>query len=114
MRQRVHRGSSRSVPTASQPPRTHSSQVFYNGQRIKVKSFQEYVELYLGPKDAGGAPPRVYERISDRWEVCIATTEGQFNQVSFVNSICTSKGGTHVNYVADQARVCVGVVRPGC
>lgn len=25
-------------------------------------------------------------------------------QVSFVNSICTSKGGTHVNYIADQAR----------
>jgi hypothetical protein len=23
-------------------------------------------------------------------------------QVSFVNSICTSKGGTHVNYVVDQ------------
>ena len=23
-------------------------------------------------------------------------------QVSFVNSICTSKGGTHVNYVTDQ------------
>jgi hypothetical protein len=23
-------------------------------------------------------------------------------QVSFANSICTSKGGTHVNYVVDQ------------
>jgi hypothetical protein len=23
-------------------------------------------------------------------------------QVSFVNSICTVKGGTHVNYVVDQ------------
>jgi DNA topoisomerase-2 len=23
-------------------------------------------------------------------------------QVSFVNSICTSKGGTHVNYIEDQ------------
>jgi DNA topoisomerase II len=28
--------------------------------------------------------------------------EGQFAQVSFVNSIATSKGGTHVNLVADQ------------
>lgn len=25
-----------------------------------------------------------------------------FQQVSFVNSIATSKGGTHVNYITDQ------------
>lgn len=149
--------------------------MYYNGTRLKCKTFQEYVELYLGPKDGGVA--RVYERFSDRWEICIASTEGQFNQVcagtvanstaegipsgaemrgpeqhcrvafcgagswlsgrkrllearplsclhtrtrcchptpyflppscqvSFVNSICTSKGGTHVNYITDQ--VCI-------
>ena len=54
-------------------------QVYLNGERLKIKTFQEYVELYLGPKDPG--PARVYERFSDRWEVCISTTEGQFNQV---------------------------------
>lgn len=27
--------------------------------------------------------------------------EGQFQQVSFVNAIATSKGGSHVNYVTD-------------
>lgn len=37
-----------------------------------------------------------------RWEVCAcAASEGQFNQVSFVNAICTLKGGTHANMVAD-------------
>lgn len=36
-------------------------------------------QMYLGPKESG--VPRVYERFSDRWEVCVATTEGQFNQV---------------------------------
>lgn len=25
-------------------------QVFYNGERLSIKSFQEYVDLYLGPK----------------------------------------------------------------
>lgn len=64
------------TPPARSP--THP-QVYYNGTRLKCKTFQEYVELYLGPKDGG--VPRVYERFSDRWEVCIATTEGQFNQV---------------------------------
>ncbi|CAJ1382282.1 unnamed protein product [Effrenium voratum] len=37
------------------------------------------------------------------FDVAVALTDGSgFQQVSFVNSICTSRGGTHVNYVADQ------------
>lgn len=57
------------------------------------------MDLYLGKKSDGVA--RVYERVNERWEVCVSISEGQFNQVSFANSICTSKGGTHVNHVAD-------------
>ncbi|KAG1667004.1 hypothetical protein FOA52_014316 [Chlamydomonas sp. UWO 241] len=80
--------------------------VYLNGTRLPVKTFQEYVEQYLGPKEGGA--PRIYERFSDRWEICVSTTEGQFNQVSFVNSICTYKGGTHVNYILDQ--ICKALV----
>lgn len=57
-----------------------ASQVYLNGTRLPVKTFQEYVEQYLGPKDNG--VPRIYERVNDRWEICISTTEGQFQQVS--------------------------------
>eukprot|EP00873_Tetraselmis_striata_P022588 jgi/Tetstr1/442852/TSEL_003229.t1 len=74
--------------------------VYLNGQRIACKSFQEYVELYLGPKDNGA--PRIYEKANDRWEVCISVSDGSFQQVSFANSICTYKGGTHVVHVTDQ------------
>ena len=28
-------------------------------------------------------------------------------QVSFANAICTTKGGTHVNYITDQVTKCV-------
>lgn len=36
------------------------------------------------------------------WEVIFSRSDGEARQVSFVNSICTSKGGTHTNYVLDQ------------
>jgi len=72
--------------------------VYFNGEKLPVKDFQSYVELYTG-KDT----PKAFAKVGDRWEVCMAATDGQFNQVSFANAICTTKGGTHVNYVADQA-----------
>jgi hypothetical protein len=137
-----------------------------NGTRLPIKSFADYCDLYLGPKENG--VPRIHERVNDRWELVISATDGQFQQVgvsaqkaqttnppaeaavihqhdmqglqpytmqcqkasrspspfdatwpyagtavipdlshcclqvSFANSICTSKGGTHVNYVVDQ------------
>ena len=46
--------------------------------------------------------PCVFERINDRWEVGVGISDGSFQQVSYVNSICTIKGGQHVNYIVDQ------------
>ena len=113
-------------------------QVFLNGNRVPVKTFQDYVNLYLSP-----GTQRIYEKLGDRWEVCISLAEqGQFQQasscvfccwcciglkqssaddrsnaafynlchflqVSFVNSICTVKGGTHVDLIANQICKCV-------
>ncbi|CDF38122.1 unnamed protein product [Chondrus crispus] len=73
--------------------------VYLNGKKIPVKSFKDYVALY---NDKGGPSTVMYERISDRWEVAITASEGQLTQLSFVNSIWTIKGGTHVTHVADQ------------
>ena len=62
---------------------THAShlaalQVFLNGSRVPVKTFQDYVNLYLSP-----GTQRVYEKLGDRWEVCISLAEqGQFQQAS--------------------------------
>ncbi|KND03704.1 DNA topoisomerase 2 [Spizellomyces punctatus DAOM BR117] len=79
--------------------------VFLNDARLKVKDFKEYAELYVNsatPAGAVGKPTIIYERPNERWEVAFTISDGQFQQVSFVNSICTMKGGTHVNHVADQ------------
>ncbi|CAI7859235.1 unnamed protein product [Closterium sp. NIES-53] len=77
-----------------------------NGSKIPMKNFQDYVGLYLdSSKSSGEVPgplPKIYEKVNDNWEVCVSLSDGQFQQVSFVNSIATIKGGTHVNLVADQ------------
>ncbi|CAG9330918.1 unnamed protein product [Blepharisma stoltei] len=75
-----------------------SVKVFLNQKEISIKNFKDYIDLYI--KDP--TMPKIYENPSERWEVGISISEGVFQQVSFVNSICTSKGGTHVNHVADQ------------
>jgi hypothetical protein len=54
-------------------------QVYLNGKQLPVKTFQDYCEMYLGDKVTG--PPRVYERVNERWEVCVSPTDGQFQQV---------------------------------
>ncbi len=74
--------------------------VKYNSNLIPVKTFQQYIDLYIGSKDES---KRVYETENDRWEyaICMSPSE-EFSQVSFVNGICTSKGGKHVEYIRDQ------------
>ena len=71
--------------------------VYLNGHKVPVKDFKSYLELFDGI-----TPPAAYERIDDRWEVGVGvSTDGSFQQISFVNAIATTKGGGHVNYIAD-------------
>lgn len=62
-------------------------------------SFKSYCELYLKDKTTDdGAPLKlVEEKVNDRWEVCLAMSEKGFQQVSFVNSIATTKVTTENN-----------------
>jgi len=59
--------------------------VFLNEERIKIKSFKEYVELYL--KQGEEKVPIVHEIISDRWEIAFAMSEGTFQQVNSIFSL---------------------------
>jgi DNA topoisomerase-2 len=69
----------------------------YNGTTIPVKNFQQYMDMYLGDSK------RIYEHTNERWEYAVSLSEhGEFAQVSFVNGICTFKGGKHVDYILGQ------------
>ncbi|XP_043215236.1 DNA topoisomerase 2-alpha-like isoform X2 [Amphibalanus amphitrite] len=83
---------------------TRGVKVFLNGKRVPVKNFKDYVELYLKDKvdDTGNQIKCVYENCGPRWEVAVAISDKGFQQVSFVNSIATTKGGRHVDHVADM------------
>lgn len=83
--------------------------IFLNGNKLKVRNFKDYVEMYVKAiqnrtplASLGGYVPLVHEVINDRWEVAFAVSDGSFNQVSFVNSIATTSGGTHVRFISDQ------------
>ena len=71
-----------------------------NGVTLEIKDFKEYCDFYLNAEEHKDLP-KIIEEKSDRWEVICSLSDGQFQQVSFVNCICTSKGGTHVQYIAD-------------
>uniref|UniRef100_A0A3Q0KH18 DNA topoisomerase 2 n=1 Tax=Schistosoma mansoni TaxID=6183 RepID=A0A3Q0KH18_SCHMA len=77
--------------------------VFLNGKRLPIKNFVDYVNLFIKPnKDDADSVKVVYEAVNQRWQVAVAVSNTGFQQVSFVNSIATTKGGTHINYVSDQ------------
>ncbi|XP_023133315.2 DNA topoisomerase 2-beta isoform X2 [Amphiprion ocellaris] len=78
--------------------------VSLNGKKLPVNGFRSYVDLYVKDKldETGVALKVVNENVNDRWEVCLTMSEKGFQQISFVNSIATTKGGRHIDYVVDQ------------
>ena len=91
--------------------------VYCDGMLVPVESFTQYARLYGGSAFAI-APPGVgndaaeegssgssylASRPNSRWEVGVTeSTSGAFESVSFVNSIRTERGGTHVSHLAEQ------------
>lgn len=82
---------------------TRGVKVYLNGARVPVKTFKDYVDYYIkGKEDDSGNPLKIsYEMCGPRWEVAVTISDKGFQQMSFVNSIATTKGGRHVDHVTD-------------
>ena len=77
-----------------------SVNVYLNDEKIQVKDFEKYADLFLDTKTI---QPRFYEKPNDRWEIVVAfNPNGTFEQMSFVNGINTIRGGKHLEYILNS------------
>ena len=73
--------------------------VFFNGEKLMIKDFEKYCELFLDKKEQ----PFVYEASGERWEIVASiSSSGSFEFLSFVNGINTIKGGKHIEYIKNM------------
>ena len=77
-----------------------SIKVKFNDEFIPVKTFEKYIDMYIGAKSE---TKRVYEKPHEYWEYAVSISPiDEFTQVSYVNGIHTKKGGKHVDYIMNQ------------
>nr|CAG4718231.1 unnamed protein product [Naegleria fowleri] len=71
--------------------------IWLNGKKITgIKTFKDYVKLYTVDKEIH------YFDDGKRWKVAVTLSDGTMQQVSFVNSVSTTKGGKHVEHIVKQ------------
>jgi DNA topoisomerase-2 len=70
--------------------------VYFNNTKIEVKNFEKFMDYF-----SENVEGKVFEKCNERWDVGVTLSDG-FKQVSFVNGICTLKGGKHVEYIVNQ------------
>jgi len=61
---------------------------------VKFRKFEDYIKLYVNDE-------YFYEDSKD-WRIGFAKSQDGFNNISFVNSVHTKEGGTHVDYITNQ------------
>jgi DNA topoisomerase-2 len=71
------------------------TKVVWNGETLKCKNLVEYAKSY-------GCESVMYEAPNDRWHIAVGQAEDGAYNMSFVNGIWTSKGGTHVDAIVNQ------------
>ena len=72
---------------------SQNCKVKFQGEALPKATFNTYAKMYTKSDE-------MCTFTSDRWSVCIAPSDDGFEHVSFVNGICTTKGGSHVDHVS--------------
>ena len=86
------------TPAAGSKGTRKKLKVYYNDELIPINSFGGYVDLHFP-----NTPNKIFVEVNDRWRVAVLPIPNCGHKViSYVNSINTYGGGTHVDYVVDQ------------
>ena len=72
--------------------------VTFNDEKLPIKDFEKYAELFIDKKDDF----LIYEKCNERWEIAVSIAKNGYEQISFVNGINTVRGGTHVNFITNS------------
>lgn len=101
--------------------------VTLNGKKLPIAGFESYIQAFrhattlsassadtadattsgatddpATDADVADSVDYIYSRVNKRWQIGVLPSDIGFVQVSFVNGMSALRGGTHVNYVADQ------------
>ncbi len=75
-----------------------SVKVYLNNECIKVDTFKDYIKLFYDK-----LPSEIVYNEQNRWKIGVLyDTNAGFVQMSFVNGVCTYKGGNHIDNVVEQ------------
>lgn len=93
--------------------------VYLDDELIDIKGFDKYISYFYEDADEADTEQedsesdlnmgfnlkksKVYEIVNERWRVCVVYNPNHhYEHISYVNGICTYKGGSHVDYVVNQ------------
>ena len=72
--------------------------IYFNDENISIKSFFEYCKMFIDDESE-----LLYTETEDKkWSVGISPCQNGFQNISFVNSVNTFMGGSHVEFVLNQ------------
>jgi DNA topoisomerase-2 len=79
--------------------------VYFNSQKLELKSFDEYAHMFLNSSAEGEHEMPLYKSVelANQWQIGLAVSPSDtFESLSFVNNVWTPRGGTHVQTIMAQ------------
>lgn len=97
---------------------TSKVKIYLNDKRVEINNFKKYIELYNlidndntndnsdceeNNEETSNLSNQLIIEEKERWKCgIIYIPDGNYEQISFVNGICTYNGGNHVDYIVNQ------------